>query len=79
MRKFKLILGLFLFIGLLQVWSGPAYSGPRPALEKIKVIIIGDRLVDIAYNLGVVPEAMSVRCWSGLSEKLRPVRLDFIL
>ena len=75
MRKLKLVLGLFLFIGLLHVWSGPADCGPRPALEKVKVIIIGDRLVDIAYNLGVVPEAMSVRCWSGLSEKLSTVQV----
>ncbi len=29
--------------------------------EKIKAIIIGDRVVDIAYNLGVLPEAMTVR------------------
>lgn len=33
---------------------------PKP--EIIKAIIIGDRVVDIAYNLGVLPEAMSVRC-----------------
>ena len=32
-----------------------------PPPEIIKVIIIGDRVVDIAYNLGVLPEAMSVR------------------
>ena len=32
-----------------------------PPPEKVKVIIVGDRVVDIAYNLGVVPEAMSVR------------------
>jgi len=32
-----------------------------PPPEKIKAIIIGDRVVDIAYNLGVLPEAMSVR------------------
>lgn len=75
MRKLKLFLGLFLFVGLLHVCSEPAYSGPKPAIEKIKAIIIGDRLVDIAYNLGVVPEAMSVRCWCGLSEKLSTVQL----
>jgi hypothetical protein len=32
-----------------------------PPPEKIKAIIIGDRVVDIAYNLGVMPAAMSVR------------------
>ncbi|MCK5165224.1 MAG: ABC transporter substrate-binding protein [Desulfobacula sp.] len=31
-----------------------------PPPEIIKAIIIGDRVVDIAYNLGVLPEAMSV-------------------
>ncbi len=30
--------------------------------EKIPVIMIGDRLVDVAHSMGVVPEAMSVRC-----------------
>jgi len=32
-----------------------------PPPEKIKVIFIGDRVVDVAFNLGVVGEAMSVR------------------
>jgi ABC-type Fe3+-hydroxamate transport system substrate-binding protein len=36
-------------------------SMKSPPPEKIKAIIIGDRVVDIAYNLGVLPEAMSVR------------------
>jgi ABC-type Fe3+-hydroxamate transport system substrate-binding protein len=37
-------------------------ASPQATPEKADVIIIGDRLVDIAYNLGVIPAAMSVRC-----------------
>lgn len=37
-----------------------AASGEIP--EKKDIIMIGDRLVDVAFNLGVVPSAMSVRC-----------------
>lgn len=70
---FKLTLAL-LSIGFLSFFSGPAVSGPRPGREKIKAIIIGDRLVDIAYNLGVVPDAMVVRCWGALPEKLTTVQ-----
>jgi ABC-type Fe3+-hydroxamate transport system substrate-binding protein len=49
--------------------SGGGMKSPPP--EKIDVAIIGDRVVDIAYNLGVVPAAMSVRgsLWP-LSKKL---------
>lgn len=32
-----------------------------PPPKKIDAVFIGDRLVDIAFNLGVVPKAMSVR------------------
>jgi hypothetical protein len=39
-----------------------ATASPVPAPERADVIMIGDRLVDVAYNLGVVPAAMSVRC-----------------
>ncbi len=43
-----------------------------PPPEKIDAIIVGDRVVDIAYNLGVMPQAMSVRgsMW-GMAKKLR--------
>ena len=54
---------LFTFsLGLLLFFSQPAEAKRKIAPEKIKVIMIGDRLVDVAYNLGVLPEAMSVRC-----------------
>ena len=35
---------------------------PVQSPGKIDVIMIGDRLVDVAHGLGVVPAAMSVRC-----------------
>ena len=55
----------FLFImvtGLVILSSQPAEAKRKTAPDKIKVIMIGDRLVDVAFNLGVLPEAMSVRC-----------------
>ena len=42
----------------------PCTASVTSVPEKADVIIIGDRLVDIAYNLGVLPAAMSVRCSS---------------
>jgi len=48
--------GIFLFN------AAPCMASPASVPEKADVIIIGDRLVDIAYNLGVLPAAMSVRC-----------------
>ena len=39
-----------------------AHAGMRtPPPELKKSVVVGDRVVDIAYNLGVLPEAMSVR------------------
>lgn len=40
----------------------PALATPLKAPERIKAVFIGDRLVDIAYNLGFVAEGMSLRC-----------------
>jgi hypothetical protein len=72
---FKLVFSLFLFIALSLFLLPPAQAGPRLGKEQIKAIMIGDRLVDIAYNLGVVPEAMSIRCsWPAVSNHLRTVR-----
>ena len=62
-------------LGLICLLPGLATSGPRAGKEKIKVIMIGDRLIDIAYNLGVVPEAMVARCfWPAVSKELKSVR-----
>lgn len=49
---------LTLLCGTAQV----ALAAPKAKPEQIKTVMIGDRLVDIAYNLGVLPTAMSVRC-----------------
>jgi len=62
-------------IGLiaLLLFSGWAEAKCAQPPEKIKAIIIGDRVVDIAYNLGVIPEAMVVRCamWPLCNNKLK--------
>jgi len=49
-------------IGLVLLFSQTTEAKPKIAPEKIKAIMVGDRLVDVAFNLGVLPEAMSVRC-----------------
>ncbi len=49
-------------LGLLLFFPQTSGAKPRIAPEKINVIMIGDRLVDVSFNLGVLPEAMSVRC-----------------
>lgn len=55
---------VFLFIicfGLVLLFSQTT-EARKKAPERIKAIMIGDRLVDVAFNLGILPEAMSVRC-----------------
>ncbi len=65
-----------LCLALFFVWSGTAMAAcsKMPPPEKVKAIIIGDRVVDIAYNLGVLPEAMSARIslWP-MGQKLKMV------
>ena len=46
----------------LLMASGPASAKKYNKIEKRNMVIIGDRVVDIAYNLGVLPVGMSVRC-----------------
>ena len=58
----NLVLLLIFGLGLLLLFSLPAEAKPKKAPDKIKAIMIGDRLVDVSFNLGVLPEAMSVRC-----------------
>ena len=54
---------LFIMVtGLVLLSFQTAEAKRKIAPEKIKVIMVGDRLVDVAFNLGVLPEAMSVRC-----------------
>ena len=57
-----LIFFFIMSLGLILLLSQTAESKRKIAPKKIKVIMVGDRLVDIAFNLGVLPEAMSVRC-----------------
>ena len=48
----------FLFVmvtGLVLLSSQTAEAKRKIAPEKIRVIMVGDRLVDIAYNLGFSP------------------------
>ncbi|MGD9158811.1 MAG: ABC transporter substrate-binding protein [Desulfobacteraceae bacterium] len=61
MKKIIVSAGIFLLIFL---------NGISLAHEQKKVIMVGDRLVDVAYNLGIIPSAMSVRCslWSMCKE-----------
>ena len=67
-----LVLFLVVFAGLFFLSSLSAHAKQKKSPpEKIKVIMIGDRLVDVAYNLGVVPEAMVVRCFWPMCKKLQ--------
>lgn len=70
-----ILAAVMLTIFAMAFQPGEAKAGMKsPPPEKIKVIIIGDRVVDIAYNLGVLPEAMSVRgsLWS-MAKQLKTV------
>jgi len=59
-----IMLGIFCLF--LQPANAHEDDHRAAAPETIKAIIIGDRVVDIAYKLGILPNAMSVRCsiWS---------------
>ena len=62
---------------LLAVAASPCSAAGKmkaPPPEIADVIIIGDRVVDIAFNLGVMPRAMSVRgsLWP-MAKKLKTV------
>ena len=49
-------------LGLVLLFFQTAEAKPKESPEKINAIMVGDRLVDVSFNLGVLPEAMSVRC-----------------
>lgn len=65
MRR-KLVVFVMLLVALVPMLSvvdslaATGMKAPPPEVAE-DVIIIGDRVVDIAYNLGIVPRAMSVR------------------
>jgi len=64
---------LLLLGALLTCWGSPAMASPLKAPERIPAVFIGDRLVDVAYNLGFVAEGMSLRC--GLWPKCKQLRV----
>ncbi|SMC39154.1 substrate-binding protein [Desulfocicer vacuolatum DSM 3385] len=53
---------LFLLAVALALPTPSAMASPSKVGEQIPVIMVGDRLVDAAHSLGVVPVAMVVRC-----------------
>lgn len=62
MKKLRVLL-LVLCLGCMAAMfslSGVSAS-PAKAPERIKAVMVGDRLVDVALHLGVIPEAMAVR------------------
>lgn len=68
-------LGALLLALIALTHASAASAAPKStAVESFPVVIIGDRVVDIAYNLGVLPEAMSVRAslWP-MADKLKTV------
>jgi len=59
----KIHLIMAMSAALLLACAGAALAaGNWQKLEKQNIVVIGDRVVDIAYNLGVHPAAMGVRC-----------------
>lgn len=55
-------LAFTLFVALTMAMAANAHAGPKMSPPKrVKAIVVGDRIVDIAFHLGVMPEAMSVR------------------
>ncbi|WP_319468616.1 ABC transporter substrate-binding protein [uncultured Pseudodesulfovibrio sp.] len=50
-----------------------AYATPAKKPDQIKAVMVGDRLVDVSLQLGVVPEGMSVRLsmWPDKAPALR--------
>lgn len=72
---FNQVFCLLAAIAFVCLFADTAFSGPKQGKEKIKAVIIGDRLVDMAYNLGVVPEAMVARCiWPAMAGKVSTVK-----
>lgn len=48
-------------LNLTPFAARPALAGSSQAPDHVDAIMVGDRLVDAAYNLGVLPKAMAVR------------------
>ncbi|MBI9080660.1 MAG: ABC transporter substrate-binding protein [Pseudodesulfovibrio sp.] len=60
MRKKPLAVLCLASLFLLAAVGG-AFANPLQVPERIKAVMVGDRLVDVAMNLGVVPEGFSAR------------------
>ena len=50
------------FCAAFALVTSPAIAKKYNKIEKQNIVIIGDRVVDIAYNLGVLPVGISARC-----------------
>ncbi|MBG0789198.1 MAG: ABC transporter substrate-binding protein [Desulfovibrionaceae bacterium] len=62
MRKIRVLFVAACLSGLaLLMTFAVAGATPPPVPERIKAVMVGDRLVDVALSLGVVPEGMSLR------------------
>lgn len=66
------LVGTVLALSVLALCAAPASATPPKAPERVHAVFLGDRLVDVAYNLGFVAEGMSLRCsmWP-MCEKLK--------
>ena len=60
MKNILKSLAMLFFLSILVVPT--AAHAAAPDMERVKMLMIGDRVVDIAYNLGVVPELIVVKC-----------------
>jgi len=62
-------------LSVLAIFMTFAVAGASPARapEKIKAVMVGDRLVDVSLKLGVIPEGMAVRLsmWPDKADGLR--------
>lgn len=67
MQKIKRMLfvvsSMAMTLTLLLAPAALADPPASPPPQCVNALMIGDRLVDVAYNLGVLPEYMSVRSW----------------
>jgi hypothetical protein len=71
----KLFFSAGVFLAFLIFLVPDVSAGPRPGNQQIPAIFIGERVVNIAYHLGVMPEVMVTRCdWPMVSRELATIR-----
>lgn len=61
-KMIKLLTATALILVNLTLLTPCVFAMPPQAKKQLPVIMVGDRLVDVAYHLGIIPAAMSVRC-----------------